>query len=234
MIRSAKDKDPVLDRKFFDLLFPIIYPEESKNIDIYNFSRDKLAFADCLLSTGKLLEAAISRAKGLTRHDTMGRDFVDGSDAKSASARWHGTSYGAPISDVFNKKGLLRCVVYERLQDKFYYFLIPHKAYENISKSSNIEIPFNLDGSPKRNPTARSLRNVDWWQFEVPDFKGILADIAPTFEFAKEVKSRLKAEALTAKLEKIKATRLKKLAIVHSQKISKLVDEHSFILQAQV
>jgi hypothetical protein len=188
-----KDKDPILDQKFFDLLFPIIFPVESQDPIIRDFVKLKLSIEMKLLSTGSLLEQAISSRKNLTRHATIGKDFVDGSDAKSASVRWasNGTTYGAPIHDIFNKKGLLRCVIYERLHDKFYFFLIPHKAYENISKTSNIEIPFNLDGTPRKNA---KVRNVDWWQFEVTGFDGILSDVANDFEFAKEKKERLKRE----------------------------------------
>jgi len=197
-----KDKDPILDEKFFDLLFPIIFPIESQDEKLYNFCKNKLSDEMKLLSTGSLLEQAISTRKRLTRHNTIGKDFVDGSDAKSASVRWSSvnTHYGAPISDIHNKKGLLRCVIYERLHDKFYYFLIPHEAYKNIPKSSNIEIPFNLDGTPKRD--ARRIRNVNWWQFEVPDFDGILADVTNPFEFEKVKKERLKQERKALALEK--------------------------------
>lgn len=188
------DKDPILEQKFFDFLFPLAYPEIDSSSDIYEFCKNKLSINDALLPAGSLLEKAISIRKGITRHPTVGRDFVDGSDAKSASCRWYSNnkSYGAPIHETFNKRGLLRCVIYERLQDKFYFFLIPRVAYEHIPKSSNIEIPFNLDGSPRRD--APGVRNVDWWQFEVKEFDNILADIAPSFEFAKDKKIRLSLE----------------------------------------
>jgi hypothetical protein len=191
-----KDKDPILDQKFFDLLFPIIFPLESKNPEIFKFAKQRLAIEMVLLSTGSLLEAAISVAKGITRHATMGRDFVDGSDAKCSSVRWYSnfTQYGAPITNIHNKRGLLRCVVYERLQDKFYFFLIPHRAYANIPKTSNIEIPFHHNGDPRRN--GERIRNVDWWTFEVPDFNGILGDTAADFEFVKEKEARLFKEAM--------------------------------------
>lgn len=195
-----KDKDPILDQKFFDLLFPIIFPKESQDPTISEFVKNRLSIEMALLSTGSLLEQAISSAKGLTRHATIGRDFVDGSDAKSASVRWssNSTSYSAQICAISNKKGLLRCVVYERLQDKFYYFLIPHRAYEDIPVTSNIEIPFNLDGSPRRN--SKYCRRVDWWAFEVADFNGILGDVAADFEFVTETKARLETEKEKAQL----------------------------------
>ncbi len=205
-----KDKDPILDQKFFDLLFPIIFPIESQNEKLYNFCKNKLSDEMKLLSTGSLLEQAISTRKKLTRHNTIGKDFVDGSDAKSASVRWssNNTHYGAPIHDIYNKKGLLRCVIYERLHDKFYYFLIPHEAYKNIPKSSNIEIPFNLDGTPKMD--AKRIRNINWWQFEVSDFDGILEDVANPFEFEKVKKEKLKQERKALALEKKASLKLLK------------------------
>jgi len=212
MATRSQDKDPILDQKFFDFLFPIIFPKESQNPEIFKFAKDRLAIEMVLLSTGSLLEAAISVAKGLTRHATVGRDFVDGSDAKCASVRWSSnfTQYGAPITNIYNKKGLLRCVVYERLQDKFYFFLIPHRAYANIPKSSNIEIPFHHNGDPRRN--AERIRNVDWWTFEVSNFNGILEDTAADFEFVKEKEARLFRE----EMQRIRE-RKKLLASLHGQ-----------------
>lgn len=198
MTTIPKDKDPILEQKFFEFLFPLAYPDIPIGSDIYNFCKDKLSMEDAILPAGTLLEKAISVQKRLTRHSTIGRDFVDGSDAKSASCRWYSNlrSYGAPIHDIYNKKGLLRCVVYERLADKFYFFLIPHAAYANIPKTSNIEIPFNLDGTPRRN--AKNIRNIDWWQFEVPSFSDILKDLPNSYEFAKDKKERIKAEKKAA------------------------------------
>lgn len=205
----AKDKDPVLDEKFFDNLFPKIYPIEYSIPLIKDFCKNKLMVGDRLLSAGKLLEAAISKCKGLERFDTVGKDFVDGSDAKSSSVRWSSNhkSYSANISDVSNKKGLLRCMVYERITDRFYYFLIPHAAYKHISSTSNIEIPFNHDGLPKRDA---KFRNVNWWDFEVPDFDGILADVAAPVTNIKEEREKVKAEKALKSLKKKELAEQKK------------------------
>ena len=208
MTSIQKDRDPILDQKFFELLFPLAFPDIAMGNDIYNFCKNRLSKEDNLLSTGSLLEKAISVQKKITRHATIGKDFVDGSDAKSSSCRWYSknTAYGAPISDISNKRGLLRAVVYERLHDTFYFFLIPYAAYKNIPKTSNIEIPFNLDGSPRRD--SKAIRNVDWWQFQVADFNGILADTANSFEFAKDKKLRISQE----KLEKLVSWREARLS----------------------
>ncbi len=171
----AKDKDPILEQKFFDLLFPIAFYQESQHPEIMAFTKNKLVDEFNILSKGTLLEVAISIKKNLKREDTEGRDFSDGSDAKTSSVRWYGHNkyYGAPIMGVHNKRGLLRCVIYERMLDKFYFFLIPYAAYCHISKTSNIDIPFNLDGLPKRN--AR-VKYTNWWNYEVSDFDSILLD----------------------------------------------------------
>jgi len=119
------------------------------------------AFEQALAKVGK--HEVVSLDKG---------DLVrDGkfSDAKLSSVRTFscGKSYGAPVTNVFNKTGSLRVQVYERKQDKFYYFVIPRRAYIDIPKTSNIEIPFEMDGTPRR--TNRSI--VNWWNYEVDSFK---------------------------------------------------------------
>jgi hypothetical protein len=93
------------------------------------------------------------------------------SDTKLSTVRTssHGKSYSAPVTNLANKTGALRVQVYERKQDKFFYFVIPHRAYKHIPRSSNIEIPFDLDGTPRRRP--RRIVKVNWWKFEVPDFE---------------------------------------------------------------
>jgi len=184
MIIKPKDKDPILEQKFFDFLFPIIFPVESQNKDIMTFCKDKLVDEFKLLTKGSLLEVAISIKKNLPRYDTEGQDFIDGSDAKTASVRWSnsGRSYGAPITSVHAKCGLLRCMVYERMKDKFYFFLIPNDAYSHISSSSNIEIPFNKDTfEPRRDIKSRI---INWWDFEVDSFESLLLDQPAEVVFA--------------------------------------------------
>ena len=89
------------------------------------------------------------------------------SDAKLSSVRTasYGKSYGAPVTNIFNKTGTLRVQVYERKQNKFFYFAIPRRAYIEVPKSSNIEIPFELDGTPRRVHTRKVY--VNWWRYEV-------------------------------------------------------------------
>lgn len=126
------------------------------------------------VSTG--LEQAIAKAGN---HEVISQDQADlrckktqkKSEVKMSSVRTYGygKSYGAPVTNLHNKTCAIRVQVYERKQNKFYYFVIPWKAYSWIPKTSNIEIPFNLDGTPRRIGTRSRI--VNWWDYEVPSFK---------------------------------------------------------------
>jgi len=93
------------------------------------------------------------------------------SDAKLSSVRTssYGTVYSAPIRNTQNKVGTIRVQIYERKQNKFYYFAIPFDAHKEVPKSSNIEIPFEMDGTPRRIPLRRV--NMNWWMYEVKTFQ---------------------------------------------------------------
>ena len=91
------------------------------------------------------------------------------SDAKISSVRTHGygRAYSAPVTNIHGKKGCLRVQVYERKLNQFYYFVFPRRTYSNIPKSSNIDIPFNLDGTPR----TRNRSRVNWWNYRVDTFE---------------------------------------------------------------
>jgi hypothetical protein len=97
-----------------------------------------------------------------------GRDGSDGSDAKLSSVRHraHMTAYSASVSNTEGKTGKLRVQVYERIQNKFYYFVIPKKLHSTVKY---LEIPFDLQGNPIRS-TNRNGKNK-WWTCEVSSFK---------------------------------------------------------------
>jgi hypothetical protein len=93
------------------------------------------------------------------------------SDAKLSTVRTsnYGKTYSAPVTNIFNKTGVLRVQIYERKQNRFFYFAIPRRAYIEVPKSSNIEIPFELDGTPRRTPRRKVY--VNWWKFEVASWE---------------------------------------------------------------
>jgi hypothetical protein len=96
-----------------------------------------------------------------------GCDGSDGSDAKLVTVRHrnHETEYSAYVSNTSGKTGKLRVQVYERIQNKFYYFVIPNRLYSQVKY---LEIPFDLSGDPKRK--TRNGKNK-WWKCEVQTFE---------------------------------------------------------------
>jgi hypothetical protein len=103
----------------------------------------------------------------MTRDSTSGRDMTNGVDVKKTTVRWHGGTYSAPIKRVHTKTGDLMVMCYERMQDKFYYFVIPNNLFQWIGPKSNIEIPFKHDGRPRYHNNC----NVNWWNYKVDSFE---------------------------------------------------------------
>jgi hypothetical protein len=91
------------------------------------------------------------------------------SDAKISTVRTngHGRVYSAPVTNVHGKMGCLRVQVYERKQNKFYYFVFPRRTYAGIPRTSNIDIPFEMDGTPRTPVRCR----VNWWNYQVDSFE---------------------------------------------------------------
>lgn len=121
-----------------------------------------------IIQVSTAFEHALAHSLGTSVVSQDTHDLASGADAKLSSVRttgtWYNESYRAPVKAA-GKTGDLLVQVYEREQDKFYYFRIPHRAYSHISSSSNIEIPFELDGTPRKVP-MRPVK-VNWWLYEV-------------------------------------------------------------------
>lgn len=99
-------------------------------------------------------------------------DLSNGADAKLSSTRWcsNGASYSAPVTNIHGKTGNLLVQVYERQLSKYYLFKIPHSEYQDIPKSSNIEIPFESNGVPRVEPVG-NRKYANWWDYQVKSFK---------------------------------------------------------------
>ena len=162
-------KDHELEVAKLKLLWPLAYPKQSKDIKLTNFI--KKLVDDDIIQTGQLLEKAISTQCELVRESSHGKDFANGDDAKLVSVRTHsgGQTYSAPVTKIYNKTGWLLVAVYERKQNGWFYFRIPHRAYKDIPKKSNIDIPFDFDGTPRRKNNC----SVNWWKYEVSTFKDL-------------------------------------------------------------
>lgn len=133
------------------------------------------------LQVSTLFELAVANVGGFTVVSEDANDGSDGSEMKLSSVRtcWKGKVYSAPVTNIKNKTGTLRVQVYERKQDKFYYFLIPHSAHSQVGSKSNIEIPFHMDGTPKQEESARR-RLPNWWHFQVGSFTEVCKPTTPT------------------------------------------------------
>jgi len=114
-----------------------------------------------IIQVSTAVEHAVAQQTGTRVISEDARDLSDGSDVKTCTVRvsGYGLKYSAPVCNIAGKTGSLRVQVYERLQNRFYLFLIPWKAYRHIPSSSNIDIPFERDGTPRRSNR--------WWQYEV-------------------------------------------------------------------
>ena len=114
-----------------------------------------------LLQVSTAVEHAVAHVGGTTVVSEDKHDLANGDEVKAASVRLrgYGRSYDAHISNTKGKTGNLRVQVYERITDKFYYFVIPHSQY---SKVTYLEIPFYLNGLPKF--------NNHWWDWQVDSF----------------------------------------------------------------
>jgi len=150
--------DPTLTLAFFDHLWEYAYPRFSKIPFVTRIARN--IAKDCVINTAILFEKAISKTGKIKRDATVGRDFVDLSDAKSVSVRLRNLdkTYSANVADLKTKQGAIRIICYERVTKKFYYFIVP----ADKNPRTSIEIPFNLDGWPNK--------NSHWWRYEVNSF----------------------------------------------------------------
>jgi hypothetical protein len=166
------DRDLDIDVAKFKFLWPLAYPKESKDPSLTKFMLRLVK--DDTVQFGQMFEKALEVQCNLIRESTAGKDFVTGQDAKCIVARTsnYGQGYSAPIFKLQAKTGDLLVSCYERKQDKWYLFRIPYSAYKHISKTSNIDIPFELDGTPRKVPSRAVKRN--WWTYEVTDIKDLI------------------------------------------------------------
>lgn len=115
-----------------------------------------------VLQISTMFEQSLANVGGYTVVSEDTHDFDTGDDAKMCTVvlKSGGKMYSAQISGITNKIGNLLVQVYERKQEKFYYFVIPNEEFQNVSI---IEIPFDLEGNPK-------IKNR-WWKYQVSTFE---------------------------------------------------------------
>ena len=128
----------------------------------------------------RLVEEAIAIVGNRTIVSVAGRDFCDGSDAKSvvSSERNNNIAKGGwtismIVRSIKTKTGALRIIGYNKLLDKFYYFVIPNTAFSGLA---SVEIVIEcfcraefIGNRP--NFTGEPRRDLKWWSYEVSTFE---------------------------------------------------------------
>ncbi len=120
-----------------------------------------------MIQVSTAFEHALAKVGNFNVVSEAGRDGSDGSDAKLSSARHraNGKAYSAWVSNTQGKTGKLRVQVYERIQNKFYYSVIPYSIHSTVKY---LEIPFDLKGNPTRCSNRGGFNK--WWLCEVKTF----------------------------------------------------------------
>ena len=120
-----------------------------------------------MISKGELAEKAISHTSGLRQQAKChkGSDFEDRSDSKFITVTYYKSTAYACLKSIENKVGTLRVCVHEPKTDRYYYFLLPPRVYNNYKNTNNsMKIWFTKDGQPKPPKRAGSL---NLWKYEV-------------------------------------------------------------------
>ncbi len=158
---TTKDTNLPGDNKFFEYLWPnTIWCKE--NLIDYETYLMILEAGEIQIETLYENTLAYNSNEKYVKESANGRDFSDGSDAKKSSVRWRAkrTSYDAPVTNILNKIGDLRVLVYEWNRNEFYFFKIPHDDFIGMKY---IEIPFDIH-------TYKPKRKNKWWKYEVKTF----------------------------------------------------------------
>lgn len=139
-----------------------------KGAECWNQNTVKDLLRKGMVQVSTAFEYAVADTVGCEVISTDEADLSNGGDCKLSTVRTssYGRNYSAPVKSIYNKTGTLYVQVFERIQHRFYYFAIPWEAYQDVPKSSNIEIPFDQDGTPRRNNNSQT----NWWDYEYPGF----------------------------------------------------------------
>ena len=157
------------DFQFFDYLAPFRWPTKTKR-QIAHY-RELVATGEIQIET--LLENALCAASDgqYTRVCKDDRDHSDGSDAKKAVSQFRNNDHARDkwlnswrITNVKNKRGLIRALCLSKQTGRFHHYAIPYEAYKDLSV-----IEITLDNSvgyqePKGIPRGK------WQRYEVKDF----------------------------------------------------------------
>jgi len=169
---SYKAEDKPLTVKAVKALIPIVLsPKWRNDAGLLMAVKKGWIFPGKIVEDG-LIDKSGGNLKPLI-NAIRSEDYNDYSDAKYLSVCDDGNGHGYRASlgrsSLKNKKGALRIVVFERKQNKLYYFYIPRRAWK---KYKAIKITFDLKtGDPKDRGWVRKGESHTWWNYEVDSFK---------------------------------------------------------------
>ena len=125
-----------------------------------------------------IAEMAMATVGNFEGDSTQGRDFCDGSDAKTVtiSARNNNKSKGAwmnsfEVRNVNTKTGDLRIIAYNKILKRFHYFYIPNYAFAHLRSTLTIVIENATCHVGEPNFTGIPNRNLKFWEFECSSFE---------------------------------------------------------------
>jgi hypothetical protein len=123
-------------------------------------------------------ELAMTKLGAFEGDSRNGRDFTDGTDAKTvtSTARNNDKRRGAwtnsfEISNVATKTGDLRVIAYNKILDKFHYFYIPNHAFAHLKSSLTIVIESYTSHFVEPVFTGEPKRTNKFWEYEVASFE---------------------------------------------------------------
>jgi hypothetical protein len=151
------DKRIKQNQNIKNFLIDKIFHHKEKGL---NWNREEL-FSLNYEDLFEIAVAAVNKNINIVLGD--GQDWSCGTDGKVSVARLnnYGQSYSALVKSR-NKKHI-RALIYEGIQEKFYFFNFPVKLIEH-------SIPFNVDtGEPKR--YTRNGCNTMWYHWECQSFE---------------------------------------------------------------
>jgi hypothetical protein len=125
-------------------------------------------------------ELAMSNVGSFDGDSSWGRDFTDGSDAKTvtSNARNNDKKRGSwtnsfEIRNVATKTGDLRIMAYNKILDKFHYFYIPNEAFLHLKSTLTIVIESYTCHIGEPEFTGKPNRSNKFWEYEVDSFEDL-------------------------------------------------------------
>lgn len=121
---TSIEKHSAHNRRLVEYCLPLLYPDGNVTL--------KRILNDGLISGSRVAECAVSKVSGI-KLDPVGytADLIDGSDVKTATVYHHQKQrFLARITNIKNKTGVLRCMVYNPFNSKWHFLLIPYEVYK--------------------------------------------------------------------------------------------------------